>query len=88
MDSLVKLSGVLFLMKSFLGAVLDTLLYVLKDGLLRLTNVRKLQCAKKCGKQLLNMNICVLRWTEIQEHTLQTDRQTDRPSDSWTDRQT
>ena len=44
--------GVLLLTKSFLGAVLDTLLYVLKDGLLRLTNVRKLQCAKKCGKHL------------------------------------
>lgn len=40
------------LIQSFLGAVLDTLLYVLKDGLLRLTNVRKLQCAKKCGEKL------------------------------------
>lgn len=37
--------------QSFLGAVLDTLLYVLKDGLLRLTNVRKLQCAKKCDEK-------------------------------------
>lgn len=37
--------------QSFLGAVLDTLLYVLKDGLLRLTNVRKLQCAKQCDEK-------------------------------------
>ncbi|XP_015774037.1 PREDICTED: uncharacterized protein LOC107352215 [Acropora digitifera] len=37
--------------QSFLGAVLDTLLYVLKDGLLRLTNVRKLQSAKKCDEK-------------------------------------
>lgn len=37
--------------QSFLGAVLDTLLYVLKDSLLRLTNVRKLQSAKKCDEK-------------------------------------
>ena len=43
--------------KSFLGAVLDTLLYVLKDGLLRLTNVRKLQCAKKCGKYFMALAV-------------------------------
>ncbi|XP_073231634.1 ubiquitin conjugation factor E4 B-like [Porites lutea] len=43
--------------QSFLGAVLDTLLYVLKDGLLRLTNVRKLQCAKKCDEKWKELSI-------------------------------
>lgn len=43
--------------QSFLGAVLDTLLYVLKDGLLRLTNVRKLQCAKKCDEKWKELSV-------------------------------
>ena len=37
--------------------MLDTLLYVLKDGLLRLTNVRKLQCAKKCGTYFMALAV-------------------------------
>ena len=36
---------------------MDTLLYVLKDGLLRLTNVRKLQCAKKCGTYFMALAV-------------------------------
>ena len=36
---------------------MDTLLYVLKDGLLRLTNVRKLQCAKKCGTYFITLAV-------------------------------
>ena len=40
--------------------MLDTLLYVLKDGLLRLTNVRKLQCAKKCGTYFWLLLFCFL----------------------------
>lgn len=46
----VKFHDYFLFHQSFLGAVFDTLLYVLKDGLLRLTNVRKLQCAKQCGR--------------------------------------
>lgn len=43
--------------QSFLGAVFDTLLYVLKDGLLRLTNVRKLQCAKQCDEKWKELSV-------------------------------
>ncbi|KAL9975428.1 hypothetical protein ACROYT_G012589 [Oculina patagonica] len=43
--------------QSFLGCVLDTLLFVLKDGLLRITNVKKVQCAKQCDEKWKELSL-------------------------------